>query len=141
MGDLLCCCESHPSQKTYILSKSIMYSVVWKRTIAIQVETSDKVVVSKKEQGSQCSTHKQGSNNRDSKTEKHLTYHELVNNYLLNKDCLIEWLKKQNLIASSKPVQIAMVQWHGLKRVIDQMLPNGNADNKMLQSDTKLSWV
>ena len=79
-----------------------MYSVVRKRTIAIQVETSEKVVVSKKEQGSKCSTHKRGSYNRDSKTEKHLTYDELLNNYLVNKDCLIEWLKEQNLIPSSK---------------------------------------
>ena len=79
-----------------------MYSVVRKRTIAIQVETSKKVVVSKKEQGSQCSTHKRGSYNRDLKTEKHLTSDELVNNYLVNKDCLIEWLKEQNLTASSK---------------------------------------
>ena len=79
-----------------------MYTVVRKRTIGIEVGSNQQLGVTTKEQASQCPTGKKGSYNHQLKTGKPLNYDELLNNYLANKDSFLQWLKQENLIASSK---------------------------------------
>jgi len=73
-----------------------MYTVTRKRNIGVQVGSSTSCL---KDQGTQCSYAK-GSYGRKNNS-KILTYDELRDSYLWNRDFTLEWLKQEGIIASS----------------------------------------
>ena len=74
-----------------------MYTVSQKRKAAVQVGCSFK---DRKDIGIQCSASK-GSYGRNIQGKK-LTYDELRDKYLWDKDYTLQWLKDEGLIASSR---------------------------------------
>lgn len=82
--------------------KFIMYSVTHKRKIGIQVGCS---AVDRKEVGVQCSRSK-GSYGRQKPEKEILTYDDLLQNYLWDKDFTFEWLKGEKMIARNRICEI-----------------------------------
>ena len=79
-----------------------MYSVTHKRKIGIQVGCS---VIDQKEVGVQCSCSKSSYGRR--KPEKGiLTYDDVLQNYLWDKEFTFEWLKGEKMIAGNRICEI-----------------------------------
>ena len=79
-----------------------MYTV--KRTCTVSCQTASPVEKQFTEKSVQCDKHVINSYNRESKSS-HLTYDELVENYLGNNESIIKWLQEMEIIASSAVCQ------------------------------------
>ena len=75
-----------------------MYTVKRKRTVSSQ--TASPITKQFVDKGVQCEQKLLTSYNRQSKSS-HLTYDELVENYVINNECIIKWLQEMEIIASS----------------------------------------
>ena len=79
-----------------------MYTV--KRTRTVSCQTASPVEKQFTEKSVQCDKHVINSYNRESKSS-HLTYDELVENYLGNNESIITWLQEMEIIARSAVCQ------------------------------------